>query len=294
MKGLSLARLLCNDSVKTTLRKRFSAKNIVHTDHVTGRSAPALRFLMKPEPYGRIVFGASAILFGVIALMWHDADTWQALHRILSLPFGATAGAALMIAQIAGGLGIVHPRTARPGSIVLIVVYAIFSLTCVPGIIAAPHAYEQYGSFFEQFCPFCGALAVYAVTAKNAKQTAAAGQWARVGLGFCAISFALAQIFYFRFTSELVPTWIPPNQSFWATLTTIAFALAAIAILTDRHARLAIRLMALMLALFGALVWIPRLIAQPQAHLNWSEFALTLLIAGATAVVADRRSSMHR
>jgi hypothetical protein len=27
--------------------------------------------------YGRIVFGASAVLFGVIAVLWHDADTWQ-------------------------------------------------------------------------------------------------------------------------------------------------------------------------------------------------------------------------
>jgi len=30
---------------------------------------------MKTALYGRIVFGASAVLFGVIALLWHDADT---------------------------------------------------------------------------------------------------------------------------------------------------------------------------------------------------------------------------
>ena len=59
------------------------------------------------------------------------------------------------------------------------------------------------------------------------------------------------------------------------------------AILINRQARLAMRLMALMLALFGVLVWIPRLIAHPEAHLNWSEFGLTLLITGAVWVVAD-------
>jgi hypothetical protein len=37
---------------------------------------------MKTAFYGRIVFGASAILFGVIALMWHDPDTWQTLTEI--------------------------------------------------------------------------------------------------------------------------------------------------------------------------------------------------------------------
>jgi hypothetical protein len=74
---------------------------------------------------------------------------------------------------------------------------------------------------------------------------------------------------------------------FWAVLTTIAFALAAIAILINRQARLAIRLMTLMLALFGALVWVPLVIAHPEAHFNWSECALTFLITGAAWTVAD-------
>jgi hypothetical protein len=50
------------------------------------------------------------------------------------------------------------------------------------------------------------------------------------------------------------------------------------------------RLMTLMLALFGMLVWIPRLIAHPETHLNWSELSLTFLITGATWMVADTRS----
>jgi len=70
-------------------------------------------------------------------------------------------------------------------------------------------------------------------------------------------------------------------------VTTVAFALAAIAILINRQARLAMRLMTLMLALFGLLVWVPRLIAHPKVHLNWSEFALTFLITGAAWMVAE-------
>ena len=53
-----------------------------------------------------MVFGAAAVLFGVIALMWHDADTWQTLVEIWKLPFGAAIGACLMGAQIAGGIGV--------------------------------------------------------------------------------------------------------------------------------------------------------------------------------------------
>jgi hypothetical protein len=48
--------------------------------------------------------------------------------------------------------------------------------------------------------------------------------------------------------------------------------------------------MTFMLALFGVLVWIPRLIAHPEAHLNWSEFGLNFLITGAAWMVADMKT----
>jgi uncharacterized membrane protein YphA (DoxX/SURF4 family) len=243
---------------------------------------------MKTASYGRIVFGASAVLFGVIALMWYDSDTWQTLSQIWSLPFGTIIGGCLMIVQIAGGIGMLYPGAARLASIVLAIVYLLFSLACIPGIIAAPTVY--YGSFFEQFSLLCGAIALYAATEANAARAGAFGRVARLGLGVCAISFTLSQILYLPVTAGLVPKWIPPNQTFWAILTTIAFALAAISILIGRQARLALRLMTLMLALFGVLVWVPRLIAHPEAHLNWSEFGLTYLITGAVWMVADLRS----
>ena len=80
------------------------------------------------------------------------------------------------------------------------------------------------------------------------------GRLARIGLGVCAISFTLDQALLLREAPHLVPEWVPPNQMVWAILTTIAFAVAALAILINRQARLAMRLMTLMLALFGVLV----------------------------------------
>lgn len=237
-----------------------------------------------------MVFGASAVLFGLIALMWHDADTWQTLREVWRLPFGAIIGGCLMVAQIAGGIGMQHPRTARLASMVLVVVYLLFSLANIPGIIAASNIYERYGgSFFQFFSLFCGAIALYAATEADAARALAFGRVARLGLGVCAISFTLGQILLPRETANLVPRWIPPNQMFWAVVTTIAFALAAIAMLINRQARLAMRLMALMLALFGVLVWVPLLIAHPEAHFNWSEFGLNFLITGAAWMVADLR-----
>jgi hypothetical protein len=238
-----------------------------------------------------MVFGGSAVLFGIIALMWHDAETWQNLVQIWRLPFGAILGGCLMAAQIAAGIGMQFPRAVRLASLVLAVVYLLFSLANVPDFIAASNIYERYGgSFFQFFSLVCGAVALYAATEANAAKATAFGRVARLGLGVCAISFALGQALLLRDTASLVPRWIPPNQMFWAVLTTIAFALAAIAILSNRQARLATRLMTLMLALFAVLVWVPRLIAHPKAHFNWSEFVLTTLIAGAAWMVADLRS----
>jgi len=247
---------------------------------------------MKTALYGRIVFGAAAVLFGVIALMWHDADTLQNLQHIWGLPCGAIIGGCLMTAQIAGGIGMQYQRTGLLASLVLCVVYLCFSLACVPDIIAASNIYDRYGgSFFLFFSLLCGAIALYAVTGANAARAVVFGRLARLGLGVCAISFTLGQVLLLRETADLVPKWIPPNQMFWAILTTVAFGLAAVAILVNRQARLAIRLMTLMLALFGVLVWVPRLIAHPKVHFNWSECALTFLITGAAWMVADLKYS---
>lgn len=81
--------------------------------------------------------------------MWHDSDTWQTLRQIWSLPFSIIIGGWLMTLQIAGGMAMRYPRTVRLASVFLGVVYLLFSLACIPGIIAAPTTYAQYGSFFD-------------------------------------------------------------------------------------------------------------------------------------------------
>ena len=141
-------------------------------------------FCVKTALYGRIVFGASAVLFGVIALMWRDPDTWQNLQEIWRLPFGALIGGCLMTAQIARAIGMQYPRTARLASVVLGVVYLFFSLACIPGIITASTIYERYGeSFFLFFSLLCGAIALYAATEANAARAVVFGRLARLGLG---------------------------------------------------------------------------------------------------------------
>lgn len=238
---------------------------------------------MKTASYGRILFGASALLFGIITMIWRDADTWQ--NEALRL--GTFVGFCLAIAQIGAGVAMPFARTARFASILLGAVYAIFTLACIPAIVAKPAVDAGYVGFFEWFSLVFGALAAYAATLAKGSHAAGLRRVARFGLGICTVSFMAAQIVYLRYTASLVPTWIPPGQTFWTILTTVAFGLAAVAILFNLRARLALQLMTLMLALFGLLVWVPRLVAHPEMHGNWSEFGLNFLITGAAWMVAE-------
>ena len=250
---------------------------------------------MKTAFFGRILFGASAVLFGTIALMWHDTDTWQNLHHIWRLPLGAIIGGCLMVAQIAAGIGIQYPRTVRPASFVLCIVYLCFSLTCVYDIITVKNIYEKYGgTFFAYISLFCGAIALNGSTEPNAGRALMLGRLARIGFGLCAISFTLGHALRLGVIARQVPRWIPPSQMFWAILTTIAFALAAMAILINWRAQFALRMLALMVGLFGLLVWVPQLIAQPKEHSSWTECAQTFLISGAAWIVADFKTSFIR
>jgi hypothetical protein len=74
---------------------------------------------------------------------------------------------------------------------------------------------------------------------------------------------------------------------FWAYVTTIAFALAAIALIINQKSLLAARLLTAMIALFGIVVWLPSIVAHPHDLISWSECAETFAIAGATWILAD-------
>ncbi len=215
--------------------------------------------------------------FGLITLAWHDYNGWH-LPRYIVYPAAA--------AEIFGGAAFQFRRTAKTGAVVLGAVYLVFALRCVPQIVATPQIYNSWGNFFEQFSLVTGAAIAYArLSSAWSQQTLN-----RIGgilFGICAASFALEQAFYLHATANLVPKWLPPNQMVWAVVTTVLFALAAVALLTNRMALLATCLLTLMLVIFGILVWVPLLLSGPHNHANWSETAETFAIAGAAWILAD-------
>lgn len=234
------------------------------------------------------MYGLAGIAFGVIAFVWHEFNGWQQIqplgnvsHREILLYIAAAI-------ELIGGVAIQSRKTARAGALALGIIYFLFALLWVPRIIAEPQVYDRWANFFEQFSMVSGALIVYGTSPRDNSESAPT--LARLGyvcFGFCVISFTLEQLFYLSGTAEFVPKWIPPGQMFWAITTTIAFALAAIALLSGYFALWASRLLTAMIIGFGLLVWLPAPFADPHKLMNWAGNAENLGILGAAWIVAD-------
>jgi len=235
------------------------------------------------SPLGSLVFGAAVCACGLITLAWRDYNGWH--QSYIAYPAAA--------AWILGGAAMLFRRSAGVGAVAAGAAYLVFALLCLPQIVTAPQAYISWGNFFEQFSLVTGAAIVYA-RSSSSWETQTLQRAGSICFGACTASFGLEQAFYLGTTAALVPTWLPPNQMFWAVATTIAFGLAALALLTGRIALLASRLLTLMIATFGLIVWLPLLRSDPRSHTNWSEAAETFAIAGVAWILADLLAERRR
>ena len=238
--------------------------------------------------FGRHVFGIVAVAVGVCAVWWHAFDIWEQAQPLTGTPAGMSLSYIAALFLLFGGVAIQWPGSARAGALALLAIYACFVLLMLPAIVRSPQVYNSWGDFFLHLAVASGALLAYASTPPFAGSRTPK----LLGIGYysfslCVVSFALEQAFYLSMTASLVPTWIPAGQMFWAWATTVAFGLAAVALLADQCAALAASLLTLMLVLFGLLIWVPACLADPHSLGNWAELTQNFAIAGAAWIVAD-------
>jgi uncharacterized membrane protein YphA (DoxX/SURF4 family) len=237
---------------------------------------------------GRHVFGLAAILFACVNFYWCQFNVWEQIQPLGNISHPTTLLFIAAAIQLFGGITIQFPKTARIGALALGSIYLIFALLWLPRIAHEPLLYDRWGNFFEQFSLVSGALIVFASFSSN--DAPRSNKLARLGYFFfalCVVSFMLEQLFYLQGTASFVPKWIPPSQMFWAILTTVAFALAALALFTGRSVLLASRSLTLMILGFGLLVWLPRPFLDPHQLINWAGNAQNTAILGAAWIVTD-------
>jgi len=224
---------------------------------------------MPQSKIGHRVFGTAVLASGVVNLVWHHGPIYL---------YALAAG------QIIGGVAIAFRPAAKAGAAIIGAAYLVYALLSIPQIFVHPQVYATWGNFFYPFANVIGAAA-------STKRL----RIACVLFGVCNLSFAIEQVEFLARTASLVPPWLPPSQMFWAVATTAPFVLAGVALIIDRMALLATRLLAAMFWAFGVLVWVPLLLSNPHSQSNWSEGTETVAIGAAAWMLAEliRTASRH-
>jgi hypothetical protein len=258
------------------------------------RTSPAIESARGQTPRkfgvmpGRRVYGAASVVFGILGYAtagfagnWHPVPEDIAYRRVL-----AYAAAALMLAA---GAGLQWRKTTRAALLLSAAIYTPFALLWLRRVIGFPQLSGTWSGFAEQSAPVIAALFAYGRIAAgtNAPWPPKAVAACRAAFGLCVIGLGLAHFFALAITASMVPKWLPPTQRFWAAATGFAMLLAGVSIAIDVQSARAARLLALLLSLFGAFVWAPRVWLRPGAPVAWGGFAITMLVCGAAWMVAD-------
>ena len=114
---------------------------------------------------------------------------------------------------------------------------------------------------------------------------------AQVLFGLNCVFYGWSHFAYADYTASMVPAWLPSRLGF-AYFTGLGHIAAGIGIIVGILPRLAATLEAIMMSLFGLLVWVPSFFAQPPPKWatppqnQWSELVVTLLLAASAWIVA--------
>ncbi len=239
---------------------------------------------------GLYVYGGAAIFLGLLGLLSGDfATTWQNVGP--DMPLRVPLAYLTAVIELAGGIALLLPRTARAGALTLTIVYSVFTLIWVPKAFVNLGNYDPIGNVFEEFSLVAAGLVLCAIFSPAGSSVAGRRPLFVLFFGLCPISFGIVHIIDMPGLLGWIPGWLPPTKMFWAYATTMGFFGAAVAILTGIMAPLAARLLTAEIVIFELLVWIPNLSAGPNSHFNWAGNAICIALAGASWVVSDSISA---
>jgi uncharacterized membrane protein len=193
--------------------------------------------------------------------------------------------------------GLCFSRSALPSALTIGAYHAVWATISVPQIVSQPLSIGAWYGFCEAMTSLAGAWILYAmlrwqsgglempVAAERAVRTA------QVLFGLTCVFYGWSHFAYADYTASMVPTWLPSRLGF-AYVTGLGHIAAGVGVIVGILPRLAASCEAIMMSLFGLLVWVPSFFAQPRPawatppQNQWSELVVNLVLAAAAWVVA--------
>jgi uncharacterized membrane protein len=240
------------------------------------------------QPGGGVTFlGVAAIAYGIACFLQGGfATPWQPVPD--DLPFHQPLAYLSAGLLVLGGAGLLTPRAARAGAIILLALFALYDAGYALQMANPRTAPKALLGLAEQTSVVVGC---WAILLRMRGVGPAAVSTARITFGICSLLFALAHFLGLKPTADMVPAWIPGGQVFWALATGAGHLAVAIALIANRVAVPATRIGALMYVCFALFCWLTGAVAHPTEWLRWAGAAISLCMAGALWLVGDLLAS---
>jgi uncharacterized membrane protein YphA (DoxX/SURF4 family) len=203
---------------------------------------------------------------------------------------------------LAASIGLCFSRTALPGALTIAAYQALWALLAVRPILCAPFTFGGWYGFCEATTSLAGAWILYAMLRRQSRgsQIPIAGEravrTAQILFGLTCIFYGASHFAYADYTARMVPSWLPDPLGL-AYFTGLGHVAAGIGLVVGILPRLAATLEAIMMSLFGLLVWVPSFFAQPRPlwatppQTQWTELVVNLMLAASACIVATSLKS---
>jgi uncharacterized membrane protein YphA (DoxX/SURF4 family) len=204
-------------------------------------------------------------------------------------------GSALLV--LGASVGLCFSRAALPSAWAIGAYLVIWAVTCAPQILSQPLSIGAWYGFCEAMTSLVGAWIIYVTLRWQLRRSEMpiaserAVRAAQVVFGLTCVFYGWSHFVYADYTAGMVPAWLPARLGF-AYFTGLGHIAAGIGIIVGILPRLAATLEAMMMSLFGVLVWVPSFLAQPRPawatppQNQWSELVVNLLLAASGWLVA--------
>ena len=251
---------------------------------------------MRIAGLGRGLFAIATAALAIWSLTYGDF-AWGPQSSFARIPSRETWVHASALIILAASAGLCFPRTALASVLTIGAYQAVWAAVSVPQILSNPLSIGAWYPFCIALTALVGASILYAMLRRKSRgpgmPVASEGtlRTAQVLFGLTCVFYGWSHFVYADYTAGMVPTWLPARLAF-AYFTGLGHVAAGIAIVVGVLARLAAVLEAIMMSLFGLLVWVPSFFAQPRPQWatppehQWSELAMSMVLAASAWIVA--------